>query len=70
MDALGRSAPKAHAENYALLSPTRREIAEAERLAASTLWQPLRIRNGDEAQRGLNFQHDGAVVQVTVYRWD
>ncbi len=33
-------------------------------------WTPLRILNGDETQRGLNFQHDGEVVHVTVYRWD
>ncbi len=33
-------------------------------------WTPLRILNGDETQRGLNFQHGGDVVHVTVYRWD
>jgi hypothetical protein len=33
-------------------------------------WKPLRILNGDETQRGLNFQHDATVVHVTVYRWD
>ena len=33
-------------------------------------WKPLRIWNGDETQRGLNFEHDGDVIHVTVYRWD
>jgi hypothetical protein len=33
-------------------------------------WKPLRIWNGDETQRGLNFQHEGSVIHVTVYRWD
>jgi len=34
------------------------------------VWKPLRIWNGDETQRGLNFQHEGNVVHATVYRWD
>jgi hypothetical protein len=34
------------------------------------VWKPLRIWNGDETQRGLNFQHDGNVIHVKVYRWD
>jgi hypothetical protein len=33
-------------------------------------WKPQRIWNGDETQRGLNFQHDGNVIHVKVYRWD
>ena len=33
-------------------------------------WKPFRIWNGDETQRGLNFEHDGNVIHVTVYRWD
>jgi hypothetical protein len=33
-------------------------------------WKPLRIWNGDETQRGLNFGHDDNVIHVTVYRWD
>jgi hypothetical protein len=32
------------------------------------VWKPLRIWNGDETQRGLNFQHEGNVIHVTVYR--
>jgi hypothetical protein len=34
------------------------------------VWKPLRIWNGDETQRGLNFQHDGNVIHVKVYHWD
>jgi hypothetical protein len=34
------------------------------------VWKPLRILNGDETQRGLNFQHDGTVIHVKVYRWN
>lgn len=34
------------------------------------VWKPLRILNGDETQRGLNFEHGGAVVHVTVYTWN
>ena len=33
-------------------------------------WVPLRILNGDETQRGLNFQRNGGTVHVTVYHWD
>jgi hypothetical protein len=33
-------------------------------------WKPLRILNGDQTQRGLNFNHGDNLIHVTVYRWD
>ncbi len=33
-------------------------------------WSPSRIWNGDETQRGLNFEHDGSLIHATLYKWD
>lgn len=35
----------------------------------SGVWQPLRIWNGDQTDRGLNFKHQGDVVQVELAKF-
>jgi hypothetical protein len=46
-------------------------ILKAEQgLYVDETWKPLRVWNGDETQRGLNFMHEGYIIHVNVYRWD